>query len=448
MYKNKSKLKESKAITLIALVITIVVLIILAGVAINLTLSQNGIFNKASEGKDKYEIAAIKERVELELTALEMENIDKDPVIIETALIELSKKKIFDSIDVEGNTGFTGEYEVILKNNEKGKVEVEIVQKITGVRASYVLTPEGYTNEKNVDINFKVKGKVKSVIDPSGNKYDAKDNEITVTYNVKSNGKYTFKMINEEGKELEKEVIVNTIDILEPKDFEISIVGEKDGILEIEKNEERKIEIVANTQDAEATEESVCSQIDRYEYYIKESTENKYTKYDTNIIEDVLSNNYDIYVIAYDKAGNKKESSVKSIKVLVIGTKIDLQNIEYTGDTNYLTKNEDGSVTLSAPSNWDVKRLYMSNINFSSYSKISITYSYTAGYGWGLYWQTAEDSLTESSTELLKYSNLYENLSKRTSIKDIPKDKEYSRIYFAVSALSAKLTIYDITLIK
>ena len=51
---NKNKVKNSKAITLIALVITIVVLIILAGVTINLTLSQNGIFNKAKDARELY----------------------------------------------------------------------------------------------------------------------------------------------------------------------------------------------------------------------------------------------------------------------------------------------------------------------------------------------------------------------------------------------------------
>ena len=47
-------LKQQKGITLIALVITIVVLIILAGVAISLTLSDNGIFKKAKEGAQNY----------------------------------------------------------------------------------------------------------------------------------------------------------------------------------------------------------------------------------------------------------------------------------------------------------------------------------------------------------------------------------------------------------
>ena len=54
-------LKQQKGITLVALVITIVVLIILAGVAISLTLSDNGIFNRAKTARDDYQHAANEE---------------------------------------------------------------------------------------------------------------------------------------------------------------------------------------------------------------------------------------------------------------------------------------------------------------------------------------------------------------------------------------------------
>ena len=50
----KNMFKNSKAITLIALVITIVILIILAGVVISLSLGNNGLFNKAQEAKERY----------------------------------------------------------------------------------------------------------------------------------------------------------------------------------------------------------------------------------------------------------------------------------------------------------------------------------------------------------------------------------------------------------
>lgn len=49
-----NKIKSTKGITLISLVITIIILIILAGVAINLSLGENGIFRRAIEARDKY----------------------------------------------------------------------------------------------------------------------------------------------------------------------------------------------------------------------------------------------------------------------------------------------------------------------------------------------------------------------------------------------------------
>ena len=58
-------LKEQKGITLVALVITIIVLIILAGVSIALVLGQDGILTKAREGRDNYAIGANVEQGEL-----------------------------------------------------------------------------------------------------------------------------------------------------------------------------------------------------------------------------------------------------------------------------------------------------------------------------------------------------------------------------------------------
>ena len=55
-------MKKEKGITLVALVITIVVLIILAGVTIGLTLNQNGIFTKAKQARENYLLAANEEQ--------------------------------------------------------------------------------------------------------------------------------------------------------------------------------------------------------------------------------------------------------------------------------------------------------------------------------------------------------------------------------------------------
>ena len=45
--------KKQSGITLVALVVTIVVLLILAGVSINLVLGENGLITQAKEAKEK-----------------------------------------------------------------------------------------------------------------------------------------------------------------------------------------------------------------------------------------------------------------------------------------------------------------------------------------------------------------------------------------------------------
>ena len=52
--KTKIKNKQEKGITLIALVVTIVVLLILAGVSISLVLNNNGVISKARDAKNQY----------------------------------------------------------------------------------------------------------------------------------------------------------------------------------------------------------------------------------------------------------------------------------------------------------------------------------------------------------------------------------------------------------
>ena len=50
--KKEIKNKQEKGITLIALVVTIVVLLILAGVSISLVLNNNGVISRAKEAKN------------------------------------------------------------------------------------------------------------------------------------------------------------------------------------------------------------------------------------------------------------------------------------------------------------------------------------------------------------------------------------------------------------
>ena len=75
---KKTKIQENKAITLIALVITIIVLIILAGVTINLTLGQNGLFTRAKQASEDYRMAKEKEELEIEIANIQTQIIKEE----------------------------------------------------------------------------------------------------------------------------------------------------------------------------------------------------------------------------------------------------------------------------------------------------------------------------------------------------------------------------------
>ncbi len=66
-------MKKEKAITLISLVVTIVILIILAGLAVKLSLRENGIFDRAREAKEETNKQAATETINLKITNFQMD---------------------------------------------------------------------------------------------------------------------------------------------------------------------------------------------------------------------------------------------------------------------------------------------------------------------------------------------------------------------------------------
>ncbi len=84
MKKNKRKLriiKESNknGITLVALVITIVVLLILAGVSISMLTGDNGIISQAQKAKEETEYSTWSEQIDLAI--IETESKYRNPTI-------------------------------------------------------------------------------------------------------------------------------------------------------------------------------------------------------------------------------------------------------------------------------------------------------------------------------------------------------------------------------
>ena len=94
-------------ITLIALVITIIVLLILAGVAINVVFNQEDLFNRANEAASKWNTAQQKEQNELNNIIHELQSLFKTEVT-DNVLMEKSP-----SIWTDGNVTITLSYENI-----------------------------------------------------------------------------------------------------------------------------------------------------------------------------------------------------------------------------------------------------------------------------------------------------------------------------------------------
>ena len=116
---------ENAGITLIALIVTIVILLILAGVTLNLVLGDNGIISKAKEAKEKTIAAQQKESLELSyidaiISANTSENEEDIIKIIEDAITKLNLRGIY-KIQVTIN-----------QDNETGKFILDCVREDNG----------------------------------------------------------------------------------------------------------------------------------------------------------------------------------------------------------------------------------------------------------------------------------------------------------------------------
>ena len=93
------KTKEIKGITLITLAITIVILLILAGISISIVIGNNSLIDRAKSTQKVQTIAGIKEALELEKVDIQVES---KTVNLENYLVQISTgKKNYDLSSTE-----------------------------------------------------------------------------------------------------------------------------------------------------------------------------------------------------------------------------------------------------------------------------------------------------------------------------------------------------------
>ena len=111
----KNTKKEQKGITLMALVITIIVLLILAGITIGMLTGDNGIINNAGNAKEQTEIASEKEIIDQ--ATIEAMGRNK-----RGNLVEEEFQEAMDRNTKEGDTEVTDigdEFEVYFKDSNR-----------------------------------------------------------------------------------------------------------------------------------------------------------------------------------------------------------------------------------------------------------------------------------------------------------------------------------------
>ena len=318
--------ESNAAITLIALIITIIVLLILAGVTLNMVMGENGLFGKANNAKNKTEVAQYEE--ELRMCVLELQT---DAAANGTTFnMETIKNKFVEKVkELENTTEIefpTEESETRLDGTYKGyefyiddKYAAHIGDKATGISLTTSIDPSGWTQGPvTATITIKSNNGINKVEPDEGSK---NGNEYIITKeNIAENTSFKYTVTDGQGNTQTKTVEINTIDKNAPADFTITAENTAEGL-----------KITGTTTDNE-------SGIDKYEYYVMKSTDSDYTKYDSNPITELASGTYSVYARAYDKAGNYKDSEKQeNIKVIapIKTTNISAQDIKNNPEGYY-----------------------------------------------------------------------------------------------------------------
>ena len=403
IYENASNcgVQNNSAITLVALVITVIVLLILAGVTLNMVMGENGIFGKANNAKNKTEIAQYEEELRMCVLEIQTDEATKGTTFgIDTIRKNLNQKiqelQNTDDIEItspEGNATIEGIYKGYEFTIDE-KYVAKIGEKATGIRILTNIEPTGWTKGPvKATITIKSNNGLAKIKPEGEEEIKVSGTEYTITKeNITENTTYKYEVTDSQGTTATKTVEINTIDTNAPADFSITAENTAEGL-----------KITGTTTDAE-------SGINKYEYYAKKSTDGNYTKYDSNPITGLSSGTYSVYAIAYDKAGNTKQSNtVENVKILRTYSNVTAQMVasepsKYYGlkVTNYTSTNGQNDWRIFYSDGTHIFLITGDYINTAETNRInSATGMTTTGYK--AYWSIVPSFQTVDSEVLTRF---------------------------------------------
>jgi len=133
--------KQSKGITLVALVITIIILLILAGITLKTLTGENGILTKVIEGKEEYQKSEEEENKKLDEIEKIM-SIKEDIPIITVEDKEKWSGKEGKKVSISTKDGYITKYtidgsEPSIENGEKYEGEITVTENCI-IKAVYI----------------------------------------------------------------------------------------------------------------------------------------------------------------------------------------------------------------------------------------------------------------------------------------------------------------------
>ena len=139
---KKELLKNDKGITLIALVITIIILLILAGVAIATLTGENGLFARAKQAKQTQTESEMKEKLNLSIQELQVEKLTE--ATLDDITQEWLTQKLSEYNPILKEDGTTNSKKVTLQKNGiiklymiDEKLNITEVENGSGIEFSY-----------------------------------------------------------------------------------------------------------------------------------------------------------------------------------------------------------------------------------------------------------------------------------------------------------------------
>ena len=291
--------KREKGITLVALVITIVILLILAGIAIAALTGNNGLFSRAQQAKEETIKSQLKEEITMAIQEIQAEELPRgNNVTLETLAdgqLESKLKDITVALENDEINGEYKDYEYTIDSN----LNVAINGAATGVGIKgNVEVQSGYVFEGNtVDIKVTAsitEGTITGIEAPEGAKIKTDTSTTEKVYTVNKNGTYIFKITSDSGKT--KNITANVENILSAPQITVSEVTGNSFKINVENNYPK-------------------GAITEYKYSVggivkqQGKTDKSYTV--TGLIEETEYN--DIKVAAYIDTNRSKESNVEKV---------------------------------------------------------------------------------------------------------------------------------------